>query len=474
MITELCPFDIHAHHLHFRHLIHFIFPSFAMSGESRESGYVDNWQSGNTVTECNLRMLDTEDFCDVTFLLGSEKQVVRAHRYVLVSRSCVFHAMFCGPLAEKGEVTIPEIAADIFKEFLRYVYTDKTTINTETVTGLMYTSRKYSLDALYDLCVTFLETSLSEDTVCQILEECHGYGELDLEQKALTILTEGGESVIKSPGFEGLCPDCLEKFLKSNTLNLKETDIFEAVVSWIKERCRKEGVSDTPENRRRLLGEMRYEIRFTSIPLEFLVKVVGRSGVLTNSERVQIIDRSVDSTVDISPFTTVQRMKSGVAQIQESYICKHVSRFPKMPDRHWYFPRSRHAISFSVTHSIHLKGCQLFREESNEDILLSIWVYDQNNTVVAAPLRNTLKSLQMNQKVTDVLFPESVLLQPSTTYTVCVDLSPGKYYNSVRGKKTVTSNGVQFTFSHSLLDTAGTSPRIGNIPGLIFSIPKQM
>ncbi|XP_071096703.1 BTB/POZ domain-containing protein 6-like isoform X2 [Haliotis cracherodii] len=339
MITELCPFDIHAHHLHYRHLIHFKLlsvPSFTMSGESRESGYEDNWQSGKTVTECNLRMLDTEDFCDVTFLLGSEKQVVRAHRYVLVSRSCVFHAMFCGPLAEKGEVTITDIAADIFKEFLRYVYTDKASINTETVTGLMYTSRKYSLDALYDLCVKFLETSLSEDNVCQILEECHGYEELDLEQKALKILTEGGESVIKSPGFEGLCPDCLEKFLKSNTLNLKESDIFEAVVSWTKERCRKEGVSDTPENRRRLLGDMR------------------------------------------------------------------------------------------------------------------------------------------NQKMTDVLFPESVLLQPSTTYTMCVDLAPGKYYSGVNGKKTVTSDGVQFTFSDSPLDTAGTSPRSGNIPGLIFSIPTEM
>ncbi|XP_048245649.1 BTB/POZ domain-containing protein 6-like [Haliotis rufescens] len=446
-----------------------------MSGESRKSGYVDNWQSGKTVTECNLRMLDTEDFCDVTFLLGSEKQVVRAHRYVLVSRSCVFHAMLCGPLAEKGEVTIPDIAADIFKEFLRYVYTEKTTINTETVTGLMYTSRKYSLDALYDLCVTFLETSLSEDNVCQILEECHGYEELDLEQKALKILTEGGESVIKSPGFVSLCPDCLEKFLKSNTLNLKESDIFEAVVSWTKERCRKEGVSDAPENRRRLLGDMRYQIRFTSIPLEILVKVVGRSGVLTNSERVQIIDRSVDSTVDISPFTTVQRMKSGVAQIQESYICKHVSRFPYMSEC-WYSAntRFRHAISFSVTHSIHLKGCQLFREQSNEDILLIIWVYDQNNTVVAAPLRNTWLTLHRNQKMTDVLFPESVLLQPSKTYTLCVDLAPGKYYSGVHGKKTVTSDGVQFTFSHSPLDTAGTSPQCGNIPGLIFSIPTEM
>ncbi|XP_046547331.1 BTB/POZ domain-containing protein 6-like [Haliotis rubra] len=290
-----------------------------MSVNSQDSGYVDNWQARKTVTQCNLRMLETEDFSDVTFRVGSQQQVARAHRYVLVSRSCVFHAMFCGPLAEKGEVTIPDIEADIFKEFLRYMYTDKARINAETVTGLMYTSRKYSLDTLYDLCVTFLEESLSEDKVCQILEECHGYGELDFEQKALKILTEGGERVTKSPGFVGLCSDCLGKFLKSDTLNLKEEDIFEAVLSWTKERCRKEGVSDKPENRRRLLGDMRYEIRFTSLPLEYLVKVVGPSGLLTVEERVKIIDRSIDSTVDISPFVGLKRK-----QMQEPDICNCV------------------------------------------------------------------------------------------------------------------------------------------------------
>ncbi|XP_048244872.1 BTB/POZ domain-containing protein 6-like isoform X2 [Haliotis rufescens] len=228
-----------------------------MSDTSRGSGYVDNWQAGKTVTECNLRMLDTEDLSDVTFLVGSEKQVVRAHRYVLVSRSCVFHAMFCGPLAETGEVIISDIEADIFKEFLRYVYTDKATINAETVTGLMYTSRKFSLDALFNLCVTFLEQSLSEDNVCQILEECHGYGELDLKQKALKLLTQGGKKVIQSPGFVKLCSDCMNKFVRSDGLYLKEEDVFDAVLSWTKERCRKEGGSDTPENIRRLMGDMR-------------------------------------------------------------------------------------------------------------------------------------------------------------------------------------------------------------------------
>ncbi|XP_046547329.1 BTB/POZ domain-containing protein 6-like isoform X1 [Haliotis rubra] len=446
-----------------------------MSIKRQESGYVDNWQGRETLTECNLRMLETEDFSDVTFRVGSQQQVVRAHRYVLVSRSCVFHAMFCGPLAEKGEVTIPDIEADIFKEFLRYMYTDEARINAETVTGLMYTSRKYSLDTLYDLCVTFLEESLSEDNVCQILEECHGYGELDLEQKALKILTEGGERVTKSPGFVGLCSECVGKLLKSDTLNLKEKDIFEAVLSWTKERCRKEGVSDTPENRRRLLGDMRYEIRFTSLSLEYLVKVVGPSGLLTAEERVRIMDRAFDSTVDISPFVGLKRK-----HIQEPDICKYVQRFATVSHVKDGVAGS-HSLSFSVNHRIQLKGCQLYGGYDDLEVPVSISLYDQDESEITE--LDTEMELLGRGQMTDILFSESVLLQPGTTYIVCVEIDvlateEGPYwgqweqggYIGLNGKQTVTTDGVQFTFSNSRYYNTETTALRGNIPGFIFSI----
>ncbi|XP_046566626.1 BTB/POZ domain-containing protein 6-like [Haliotis rubra] len=124
-----------------------------MSVKRQESGYVDNWQARKTLTQCNLRMLETEDFSDVTFRVGSQQQVVRAHRYVLVSRSCVFHAMFCGPLAEKGEVTIPDIDADIFKEFLRYIYTDEARIDAETDHRTNVHIQEILLMHCHDLCL---------------------------------------------------------------------------------------------------------------------------------------------------------------------------------------------------------------------------------------------------------------------------------------------------------------------------------
>ncbi|XP_048245028.1 BTB/POZ domain-containing protein 6-like isoform X3 [Haliotis rufescens] len=443
--------------------------SYKMSGASPKSGYVDNWQGGKTVTECNLRMLNTEDLSDVTFRVGSEKQVVRAHRYVLVSRSCVFHAMFCGPLAEKGEVTIPDIEADIFKEFLRYVYTDKATINAETVTGLKYTSRKYSLDALYKLCETFLEKSLSEDNVCQILEECHGYGELDVEQKALEILTQGGKKVIQSPGFVKLCSDCMNKFVRSDVLYLKEEDVFDAVLSWTKERCREEGVSDTPENIRRLLGDMRFEIRFTSIPLEYLVKVVGPSGVLTDSERMRITDKTINTTVDISPFKHSQRKTIGW-KLKSS--CKRVARFTSHSLWGSSLRSGISAISFSPSRSILLLGCQLYGEHWRDaEYTLTIRVYGANTVAIDEPFVNTKMTLRDEGRLNDVLFPRFISLTAGATYTLYVDMEGPKTSCGKKGNATVKVDGVQFTFTDSRMCTTDTSTERGQIPGLLYSLP---
>jgi hypothetical protein len=67
-------------------------------------------------------MLENEIESDVTFILieeNGEQQRMRAHKFVLISRSPVFFAMLSGPLAEKGQdIRIPDISPDVFKQLL--------------------------------------------------------------------------------------------------------------------------------------------------------------------------------------------------------------------------------------------------------------------------------------------------------------------------------------------------------------------
>ena len=80
-----------------------------------------HWQCDRNLPKCLEYMLDKQIICDVTFIMGAEHEEVHAHKFVLISRSPVFYAMFEGPLAEKGKVELPDVEKDIFLVFLRYV-----------------------------------------------------------------------------------------------------------------------------------------------------------------------------------------------------------------------------------------------------------------------------------------------------------------------------------------------------------------
>lgn len=82
-----------------------------------------DWQQEKTLAECNNHMLQNKISCDVSFLVGhdrEETELVEAHKYVLISRSPVFFTMFCGELAEtEDSVRIPDIDPDIFRDILQ-------------------------------------------------------------------------------------------------------------------------------------------------------------------------------------------------------------------------------------------------------------------------------------------------------------------------------------------------------------------
>ena len=79
-----------------------------------------DWQSGKSLAESNQIMLENEIGTDVTFVFPEAKQKVKAHKYVLMSRSHVFYVMFSTSLHESGkDIEIPDIEHSIFKELLK-------------------------------------------------------------------------------------------------------------------------------------------------------------------------------------------------------------------------------------------------------------------------------------------------------------------------------------------------------------------
>ncbi|XP_046331070.2 BTB/POZ domain-containing protein 6-like isoform X3 [Haliotis rufescens] len=274
------------------------------SVEVREdnSGFVDNWQSGKSLAECNLHMLSSEDSCDVSFRVGKEEKLVRAHRYVLMSRSSVFHAMLCGPLAEKEEIKIPDVEEETFSEMLRYLYTDTSSMTAENVTGVLYLAKKYAVGSLERLCLTYLESSLTAENACAILEQAHVFDEAELFDRALEVIVQNGDIAFESHGFKDLCHTCFHKIVSAEDFVIKPEIVFTAAILWAEEEVKRREWESTPENKRLVLGESVYELGFTAMGIQEFAKTVVPSGILSGDECTKLFCFLSISETDASPF----------------------------------------------------------------------------------------------------------------------------------------------------------------------------
>ncbi|XP_071083989.1 BTB/POZ domain-containing protein 6-like [Haliotis cracherodii] len=266
------------------------------------SGFVDNWQSGRSVVECNHHMLTSEHNSDVTFRVGKGEKPIRAHRYVLTSRSCVFDAMLCGPLAEKDEIKIPDVEEDIFSEMLVYLYTDDATVTPWNVIGLLHLATKYTVGGLETLCRTYLEECLSPENACLILELAHWFDEEDLYDQAFKLVLEHGDTYFATESFKNLCRARFEKVMKSADLIAQPENAFKAAIAWAEAECGRKGSRITPKNLRSILGETVYGIPFISMEKDYYVDNVVPRRILTDAENVKIMSCFLCPDQDPSPF----------------------------------------------------------------------------------------------------------------------------------------------------------------------------
>ncbi|XP_067684548.1 BTB/POZ domain-containing protein 3-like [Haliotis asinina] len=267
-----------------------------------ESGFVDNWQNGKSVVECNRHMLTSKHSSDVTFRVGEDGETVRAHRYVLISRSCVFDAMLCGPLAEKDDIKIPDVEADVFSEMLMFLYTDRATVTAKNVTGLLYLAKKYAVGDLEKLCLTFLETSLTPKNACMILEHAHRFDEKDLYDKACKLVLHHGDVCCASESFKYLSRVCFDDVMGSGDLIIQSENAFKAAIVWAETECDRNKREITPQNLRSILGDIVNMIPFTSMDKEFYVDNVVPRGILTDAENVKIMSCLLCPWKDPFPF----------------------------------------------------------------------------------------------------------------------------------------------------------------------------
>ena len=181
--------------------------------------------------------------------------------------------------------------------YLRYIYTDNIEVGMDNVNGLMYASEKYMLDVIKNECKKFLAGNINEDYACVVLQTAHSFYLEDLQNDALQFIFSHGQSCLESTSFLSLSSGCVKLIIESDKLNCTEEIIYQKMIQWAKQQCKKEQhvtgndgkrVTAKDKQLRKVLGDLIYLIRFPIMQRKYFTEKVSTKNVLTLEEMVAI------------------------------------------------------------------------------------------------------------------------------------------------------------------------------------------
>ncbi|MGH0166165.1 UNVERIFIED_CONTAM: hypothetical protein FKN15_050460 [Acipenser sinensis] len=264
-------------------------PASPSLGLHREPMY--NWQATkSSVKERFAFLFNNELLSDVRFIVGKGRlaQRIPAHKFVLAAGSAVFDAMFNGGMATTStEIDLPDVEAAAFLALLRFLYSDEVHIGPETVMTTLYTAKKYAVPALEAHCVDFLTKHLRADNAFMLLTQARLFDEPQLASLCLDTIDKSTGDAVSAEGFTDIDLDTLCAVLERDTLGIRESRLFAAVVRWAEAECYRQELPLTSENKQKVLGKALALIRFPLMTVEEfaagLKKVIHESATGTKT-----------------------------------------------------------------------------------------------------------------------------------------------------------------------------------------------
>jgi len=432
-------------------------------------GTLYNWQATKTtVKERFAFMFNNEILADVHFRVGrgGAEQRIPAHRFVLSVGSAVFDAMFNSTLAcTEAEIPLPDVEPAAFLATLRFLYSDEVSIGPETVMTTLYTAKKYAVPALEKHCVDFLKRNLSPDNAFMLLTQARLFDEPQLAALCLECLDKNTPEALTADGFTDIDVETLAAVLDRDSLRVKESKLFTAVLRWSEAECQRQALPVTIENKRSVLGRVLYQIRFPLMTVEEFAQGPAQSGILTDRETVSLF---LHFTVNPKPpvgFLDVPRCSMTG---KEQTVC----RFQQIESR-WGYSGTSDKIRFIVDRRIFVVGFGLYGSihgPSEHDVTIQL-IHTGSGRLLGS---NEISFSSDGTNATfRAMFKEPLEIQPNTNYTAVSTLKGLDSHYGTKGLRKVTvdcHNGgkVTFQFSYAAGNNNGTSVEDGQIPEIIF------
>ncbi|OWF48235.1 BTB/POZ domain-containing protein 3-like [Mizuhopecten yessoensis] len=415
-----------------------------------------NWRDGRTLTQCNRYMLEQEISCDVHFIVGpnDDQQRIGAHKYMLMTRSDVFFAMFEGLMAEENSlVTIPDIDPTTFKKMLLYIYCDDTGVDTDEAFPLLYAAQKYNIQGLVNRCGQRMRTGISRENVCHILINTFLWHEEETKQACVQYINLHASDVFSTEGFTDLPEESLIELLQHHKLNIQEERIFEAVIKWADEKIKRQNLRVDATNRRNALNKILPHIRFARMDVAYFSDKVTHKGILTTSEIVKYFQ-----------FLTTKKADPPEPQREQRLVFE---RFKGVLSGKGYFRGNTDAISFMLSEDAKLHEVLVYGSCMNQAL------YKMNLRVLedgGAELH--LKVFDLRTDGSTKTYPlgivPPVLVKKEVCYSLVMEITgPASYYGQ-DGVESLTKEEVTITFCTNKEGLNGTNIKQGQFHSLVF------
>lgn len=243
----------------------------------------------------------------------------------------------------------------IFFLIFRFLYYEDGDVSSTTVIGTLYTAEKYAVTDLVNLCRSFLETNITEETVCDIMENARIFNMTDLLTKCMHFIFQSescARKVFESSGFLQCSRECLVPLVKADELPLKEEIIYKSLIRWAEHNCKKEGndVEDFAAIRT-MLGNLILHVRFPIMSLDTFWKIVAENDILSDTEKIQISRLISGKTANVTDFNSKLRNFSRI-------FC--LMRGTSLPLQNWVLSGIIDAVDFEVNKPILLHGLILY------------------------------------------------------------------------------------------------------------------
>ena len=225
-------------------------------------------------------LFETKQLLDLKLCV--DNKIFDCHKSLLASSSEYFRTMFTTDLMErdKSEVTINGVDALSMELIIRYLYTGKVELETDTVQNLLSAANLFQLADLRTGCAAFMAEKLDTENCLGIHFFAQAHECKFLQEEAKEMVTENFLDVSETTEFLELAPDHLMQILKYDEIRALEEDIFESVRAWLEH---------SPEDRAAYIYDVLSLIRFMLIDEYFLYDRVKNNTFLQSESRIQTL-----------------------------------------------------------------------------------------------------------------------------------------------------------------------------------------